>query len=176
MYKLCFITTWIFYFYSFLSRWPSLFSGDLSSFVPSLNLSNFQKDHQRENLRNCNISSDALYAGDVISAGSGVLGNWIFLICHPLHRMTVSPLDSRCKALTHSWLSHSCSLSPDDSLVTARVTRGQWRRHGTPRGAIRPPTESVTQLPGNTGLGPEIKEKPSLKMNRRTVPINLLVL
>ena len=94
----------IFYFYSCKADDPSLFSVDLSSFVPSLNLSNFQKDHQRENLRNCNISSDALYVGDVIPDAARVLGNWIFLICHPLHQMTVSPLLTlpHCKALTHS--------------------------------------------------------------------------
>lgn len=148
-----------------------LFSVDLSSFVPSLNLSNFQKDHQRENLRNCNISSDALYVGDVIPDAARVLGNWIFLICHPLHQMTVSPLDSLIvKLLLTLRLSHSYSLS-GDSLVTIEQWRRWDMRHGHQHreGTSAHPLRQVTQLPGNTGLGPEIKEKPSLEMNSLAV-------
>ena len=116
------VTEWLknyaqFFTFTAVKQMTPLFSVDLSSFVPSLNLSNFQKDHQRENLRNCNISSDALYVGDVIPHAR-VLGNWIFLICHPLHQMTVSPLDSLVvKLLLILRLSHSSSLS-GDSLVT----------------------------------------------------------
>ena len=113
-----------------------------------------------------NITSSVRISGPAISPpmhfmlvipAAWVLGNWIFLICHPL-RMTVSALSIKllltlCDCLIAAHY-HDSRVSSDQGT--------QWRRWDmTPRerGNTRPPTETrwCNTASRKTGLGPEMQ-------------------
>ena len=139
-----------------------LFSVDLSSFVPSLNQSNFSE-----------ISPAAWESQGLQYLLRCTLCWWREPCCCLSFRkldipdMSSSSDDSLCtfyKTLTHSLrLSHRCSLSWLTCLWwPLLLTRGQWRRWDmTPRerGNTRPPTETRWRNAAsrNTGLGPEMQ-------------------